>query len=61
MLTPVVLNIISTCYHVSELQVYFLRNLCNVYRFSGFIDQACEPIKIMFVILITIDFALGAN
>lgn len=29
--------------------------------YSGFIDQACEPIKIMFVIPTTIDFALGAN
>lgn len=53
--------IISTCYHVSELQEYFLCNLCNIFRFSGFTDQACEPIKIMFVIPVIIDFALGAN
>lgn len=54
--------IISTCYHVSELQEYFLCNLCNnIFRFSGFTDQACEPIKMMFVIPIIIDFAPGAN
>ena len=53
--------IISTCYHVSQLQEYFICNLCNIFCFSGFTDQACEPVKIMFVITITIDFALGAN
>lgn len=53
--------IISTCYHVIELQEYFLCNLCNIFRFSGFTDQACEPIKIIPVIPIPIDFALAAN
>lgn len=53
--------VISTCYDVCELPKYFLCNLCNIFCFSGFTDQACEPIKIMFVIPITIDFAHGAN
>lgn len=38
----------------------FICNLCNTSCFSGFTDQACEPLKIMSVIP-TIDSALGAN
>lgn len=53
--------VISTCYQVIKLQEYFLCNLCNIFRFSGFTDQAYEPIKIIPVIPITIDFALAAN
>ena len=55
--------IIFVCSQVSELQEYFLCTFCNIFLLFQvlLIRQACEPIKIMFVIMITTDLTLGAN
>lgn len=61
MLTPIVFVLVPLAIMTVKLQEYFLGNLCNIFPFPGFTDQASEPIKIMSVIPVTIDFLLGTN
>lgn len=61
MLTPIVLILFPLAIMTVKLQEDFLGNLCNIFPFPGFTDQASEPIRIMAVIPVTIDFVLGTN